>query len=133
MNYEQIKEDVLKFREIVSEEDLASSDVLCTLVLELCLREKGIKSVMIFGYAVENDAIWYPACWNKIEIDRKIKQIDAYPINFFAFPKSKMYTLTLREKWSPITGLGINIENVNRARAMYYAMYNMRGNEKILG
>jgi hypothetical protein len=129
MIYDKIKEDVFKFRDIVAKESLHCSDVLSTLALELCLKEKGIKSTMIFGYVVENDAIWNPACWNKLEIDGKIKQIDIYPCNIFASPKSKVYTLSLCEKWRPVTGPGIIIEKANLARDIYYAMYNAKGAE----
>ncbi|KXN65452.1 hypothetical protein CONCODRAFT_80770 [Conidiobolus coronatus NRRL 28638] len=102
MNYEKIKDDVNKFKEIAIEEGLSGYCVIGSLLLELCLKGKGIDNTIVKGYLIVNDTYWLLHCWNKVEIDGETKQIDVSHHQMFVFGLKKQYTFELRNKWSTL-------------------------------
>jgi hypothetical protein len=100
MNYQKIKDDVNKFKLIVSSEGLAGNSIMGSLLLELCLKDKGINSTVVLGYLAMFDTYWSLHCWNKVEIDGGIKQIDIAPDPMSSLGFTAKYTIVLEGKWS---------------------------------
>ncbi|KXN65597.1 hypothetical protein CONCODRAFT_80729 [Conidiobolus coronatus NRRL 28638] len=104
ISYEQIKEDVRKLKEYCYEEDFLGYCLMTCLLLELCLKEKGIKSEVVLGYLIVDNTYWFSYYWNKIEIEGKIKQIDASvpPDVISGLGQNFQYSFELKSKWTSL-------------------------------
>jgi hypothetical protein len=101
LNYHQIKEDVKKLKGFCYEEDFLGFCLITCILLELCLKEKGVKSEIVLGYLIVDNTYWFSYFWNKIEIEGKIKQIDVTvpPKVISNLGQNFQYALELKSKW----------------------------------
>ncbi|KXN65593.1 hypothetical protein CONCODRAFT_20649 [Conidiobolus coronatus NRRL 28638] len=126
MNYQKIKDDVNKFKVIVASEGLVDYSIMGSLLLELCLKDKRINSTVILGYLAMFDTYWSLHCWNKIELDGEIKQIDIAPDPMSNLGFTAQYTVVLEGKWSVLTNnIGKNKDYYDLVNA--YKVYKEMG------
>jgi hypothetical protein len=100
----QILLDINKFQKIIIDEGLFEYSPLPPLLLELCLKSKGIKSTLVLGYLVDNDKYWFYHIWNKLEINGEFIYLDMcknHQIVKFMGPQLQ-YSFELKPHWTSL-------------------------------
>jgi hypothetical protein len=99
MNYEQIKNDVKEFHDVMRSFNIIGYCALGSLILEYCLHDHGIKAELVMGYAIVGDECATLHIWNKIHLhDGTTKQIDMVHTSKEC-PFTLHYTTKMQDKW----------------------------------